>query len=181
MISCAAPLPEELLVAYWAGDVPLDDEARVEEHLMGCAGCSAASARVAAITETLRAMIPPIVTRNVVEQLRKKGLRIRESTFAPGDRREEWFTPDVDVLIFQLGGLDLAQAVRVEFSLRDEVSGELLTATRAAPFDTDAGALLLCCQRHYASLPPNVIAEVRVYQRDDGEDSATYAIQHRFA
>src|SRR5215472_12144849 len=125
MIGCTTPLPWEQLVAYWAGDLPLGDEAAFEEHLMGCATCSAASARVAAITETLRAMIPPIVTRARVEQLRAKGLRIRESAFAPGDRREEWFTPDVDILIFRLGGLDLARAARVEFSLRDEASGTL--------------------------------------------------------
>jgi hypothetical protein len=153
----------------------------LEEHLMGCAGCSEAAARVAAITETLRAMIPAIVDGALLGRLRARGLRIRESSFAPGDRREEWFTADVDLLIFRLGGLDLVQATRVAFSLRDEVSGALLTATSAAPFDAESGALLLCCQRHYAALPPNVIAEVRVYQRDGGEASATYAIQHRMA
>jgi anti-sigma factor RsiW len=181
MSPCATPLGWEHLVAYWAGDVSPADEALLEEHLMGCADCSVTSARVAAITEALRKLIPPIVTRDLVEQLRAKGLRIRESSFVPGDRREEYFTSDVDVLIFRLGGLDLARAARIEFSLRDEGSGALLTTMDAAPFDVGADALLLCCQRHYASLPPDVIAEVRVFLRDGGQSVATYAIQHRFA
>jgi hypothetical protein len=181
MIACAAPLSWEQLVAYWAGDVPPDDEAAFDEHLMGCPVCCAASARVAAITEALRAMIPAIVTRGVVAQLQNRGLRIRESAFMPGERREEWFTADVDILIFRLGGLDLAQAARVEFSLRDEDSGVLLTMVPAAPFDAGAGALLLCCQRHYASLPPNVIAEVRVFEREGRESVTSYGIQHRLA
>ena len=178
-MSCSAPIAWSQLVDYWAADLPADDEARIEEHLFGCAACSAEAARVAAIGEGVRAILPPVLTGSIVEQLRARGRRVRESRFAPGDRREERFAKDDDLLVFHLGGLDLSRASRVELALRDEDTGALLVTERAAPFDAQHDAVLLCCQRHYASLPPNVVAEVRVHA-DDGERTTTYGIRHVF-
>jgi putative zinc finger protein len=180
MSRCNAPAPWEALVAYWAGDLPSAEEQALEEHLIGCAACSAESARVAAITETLRAMIPAVVDRALLQRLRAQGVRIRESVFAPGDRRDEYFTRDVDMLVFRLGGLDLSRAETVEFAMRDERSGKILTATKNAAFDRDAGAVLVCCQRHYADLPPDVVVEVRVHEVGRAEQLATYTILHHF-
>jgi anti-sigma factor RsiW len=177
---CAAPAPWETLVAYWAGDMSAADGEALEEHLMGCASCTAASARVAAITETLRAMIPPVVTRAAVERLRAKGARVLESRFAPGERREATFPRDADLLIFHLTGLDLSRASHVELVVRDEATGSILVAVGEAAFDAGAGELLLCCQRHFASLPPDIEVEVRVHAEDRAESSARYGILHRF-
>jgi anti-sigma factor RsiW len=180
MTPCDAPVAWESLVAYWAGELPPVEEPSLDEHLMGCAACSAESARVAAVTETLRAMIPPIVDRARVARLRAKGMRIRESAFAPGDRREERFARDVDLLLFRLGGIDLTRAETVELAIREETSGQLLTASKHVAFDRDAGAVVLCCQRHFAVLPPDVVVEVRVHEAGGGEQAVTFTILHRF-
>jgi len=180
MNRCSAPAPWEALVAYWAGDLPSGEEHALEEHVMGCEACSAESARVAAITETLRAMIPAVIDRALLERLRARGLRVRESPFAPGDRREAHFTRDLDVLVFRLGGLDLSRAETVEFAMRDERSGQILTASQNVAFDRDAGDVLLCCQRHYAGLPPDVVVEVKVRAAGGAEQVAQYTILHRF-
>lgn len=180
MSSCDAPVSWEALVAYWAGDLPAAEGSALEEHLFECDTCTAASARVAAITESLRALIPPVVTRRTVDELRAKGRAVRDDTFRPGERREAFFPRDADLLIFHLVGLDLAGAASVVMTMRDEVSGTVLVAVEPAPFDAAAGELLLCCQRHYAKLPPDIVVDVRVEYAKGESRSASYTILHRF-
>jgi hypothetical protein len=176
---CAEPPSFETLVAYWAGDRSAADEEALEEHLMGCASCSAASARVAAITETMRSMIPPVLTRGMVEDLRARGLRVLDNPFAPGERREAAFPRDVDLLIFHLTGVDLTNVARVKVTLREEASGQPLALVDDAPFDREAGEVLLCCQRHFKALPPDVVVDVRVHDADGTQRESTYTILHR--
>jgi hypothetical protein len=52
---CDRPLAWETLVACWAGDLPPEEEEAVELHLMGCESCTAASQRVGATIEAIRA------------------------------------------------------------------------------------------------------------------------------
>ena len=49
---------------------------KVDEHLFGCAACTATSARVAAVTEAVREALPPVVSRARVDKLRASGLRL---------------------------------------------------------------------------------------------------------
>ena len=109
MSPCATPLTFETLVAYWAGDLEPAESERVEDHVFACAACTAASARVAAISEHLRALVPPIVSRSRVEELVARGLHVEDSFVAPGGRIEVTFR-DQDFLIHHLGGLDLTSA-----------------------------------------------------------------------
>jgi hypothetical protein len=57
---CSRPLSWETLVAYWAHDLPAEEEEAAELHLLGCATCTAESRRVAAVTEGLRAAPPAL-------------------------------------------------------------------------------------------------------------------------
>jgi anti-sigma factor RsiW len=184
-MSCARPVPWEDLVAYWAGDLDAPAEASLEEHLMGCASCTAESARVAAITEALRTMLPPVVTRARVESLRAEGVRFREDAFRPGERREATFTAGLEVLVFRLGGLELARAARVSLTLRaregeQAAEGPPILSLGDVPFERDTGEILVACQRHYEVFPPDVVAEVRVIDASGDERVTTYGIDHRF-
>jgi hypothetical protein len=85
-----------------------------------------------------------------------------------------------DLLIHRLGGLDLREAQRVSFVLSVESSGKVLIALEQAGFDRERGEVLLACQRHYAFLPPDTVAEVRVHRPDRPDDTARYTILHRF-
>jgi len=177
---CAAPLSWEQLVDYWAGELDGAVEAAIEEHLIGCAACTATSASVAALTEALRAELAPLLTADAVERLRIKGLRIAENRMLPAERKQVPFPADVDLLIHRLGGLDLSRATRVSFSLRIEESDQVVVEIDDAPFDRDAGAVLLACQHHFDVLPPNTVARVRA--RDDRgiETVAAYTILHLY-
>ena len=68
--SCAHPIPWATLVDYWAGDLDEAETATLDEHLFGCAACSATSARVAAVTEAVREALPAVVSRARVDRLR---------------------------------------------------------------------------------------------------------------
>jgi hypothetical protein len=174
------PVSFEELVGYWAGDLPPEVEAAVDEHLMGCAGCTRESARVAAMTETLRNLIPPLISRQRADALAKKGLRVLENPMQPNERREVVFPGDVDILLHRLGGMDLGDAVRVSFILRDERTGRVMVRQEEAPFERESGEVLVACQAHYAALPPDTVAEVRAHDAAGVETLTSYTILHRF-
>jgi anti-sigma factor RsiW len=179
-MTCANPIAWATLVDYWAGDLDDDVTAALEEHLFGCADCTAASARVAAVTEAVRAALPLVVSRRQVEQLRARGTRVRENAFAPGDRRDVEFSPDTDLLIHRLAGLELTGAERVGLRITDESTGALISAVDAVPFDPASGELLVACQRHYAGLPPDTVMAVSIHAPGAPPQTATYTILHRF-
>jgi hypothetical protein len=178
---CAAPVSWEQLVDYWAGELDGAVEASLEEHLFGCAACTATSASVAALTETLRAEIATLLTADAVARLHARGLRIAENPMLPAERKQVPFPADIDLLIHRLGGLDLSRATRVSFSMRIEESDQVVVEIDDAPFDRDAGAVLLACQHHFDVLPPNTVARVRTQDDRGTVTVAEYTILHLYA
>jgi hypothetical protein len=178
--SCTSPLSWEQLVDYWAGELSAEVEASLEEHLIGCAVCTATSASVAALTEAMRADIAPLLTADALARLRAKGLRIAENPMLPDERRQVRFPADIDLLIHRLGGLDLSRATRVSFSLRVEETDHVIVETDDAPFDRTTGAVLLACQHHFDVLPPNTVAQVRTHDDRGIETVAEYTILHLY-
>jgi anti-sigma factor RsiW len=183
-MTCANPIAWPTLVDYWAGDLNDAETAVVDEHLFGCADCTAASARVAAVAQALRSAIQSVVLRSTVERMRARGTRIRENGFAPGDRREVEFSAEAELLIHRLGGLDLTDAERVDLRVTAESTGALVAAVEDVPFDPTEGALFIACQRHYADLPHDTVMSVSIHPAGAAADApprtATYTILHRF-
>ena len=177
---CQSPVAFETLVAYWAKDLAPPESDRLEEHTMGCASCTASSARVAAISEAVAALIPPILSREALAKLRVRGVRIVENPVRPGERREAVFQPDVDVLLHRLGGLDLSGATRVGVTVEVEETGDVLLEAGDAPFDHEAGEVLIACQRHFGAFPPNIVFRVRSHDASNRESVAAYMVPHRF-
>jgi len=176
-VSCVSPLTWEELVAYWAADLTPADHDRVDEHLLGCAACTAESARVLAVVQALREVIPPVVTRSMLDSLRARGLEIAENTFAPGQRREALFASGVDLLVHRLAGFDLSSTQRVRVTLRVENTEQVLAEIPNAPFDAQEG-ILIACQRHYSNMPPDMVFEVSALDTSGAERSARYTILH---
>jgi anti-sigma factor RsiW len=180
-MSCSNPVAWATLVDYWAGDLADDETAAVEEHLFECADCTAAAARVAAVTETVRAALPVVISRGHVDRLRARGAHVRENDFTPGDRREVPFPADADLLLHRLSGLDLTNAERVDFRITQESTGALVVAVDDVPFDPAEGAVLIACQRHNAALPHDTVMAVAIHAPGAPTRTATYTILHRFA
>jgi hypothetical protein len=176
-MSCSSPMSWEDIVAYWAGDVALADVDRIDEHLMGCTACGAESARVSVIVEAIHALVPPVVTRATLGSLRARGFRIEENAFAPGQRKSVVFAPGIDLLIHRLAGLDLSDAQRVRVTVRVESTGEVLIEDPNAPFNVHEG-IFIACQRHFATMPPDTVFEVRAIDASGAERTAVYTIPH---
>lgn len=180
MSACEAPIAWDELVDYWAGDMELTRVDAIDEHLMGCGACSALSARVSAVTEALRVMIPPVIDRARLETLRGGGYVIADNTLLPDERRIATFAAETDLLIHHLAGLDLSEAERVGITISVEESGVVLMEVPAVPFDRESGEVLVACQRHFVAFPPNIVVEVRAHTRGGGERVARYPIPHVF-
>jgi anti-sigma factor RsiW len=177
---CAHPVAFDVLIAYWAGELPQDETDAVDEHVMGCETCARASEQVAFITEGIRAAISPIITARELAALRARGLRIEENVVRPGQRTPLVFRANLDILVHRLAGLDLSGAERVQVTVRVEETGEVILENPAAPFDAAAGEVLIACQRHFSAFPPNIVFEVAAIATDGATTSATYTIPHLF-
>ena len=179
-MSCSSPLTNEQLVAYWANDLDPAALDAIEDHLFACDSCFANAERVAALAHAFRTSMPPIISHAELDELRAKGLAIVENTFEAGKRQQVAFEPGVDLLIHRLGGLDLADAERVEVTVRNESGGSVIFEEMFAPFDRARGEVLIACQRHFAAYPPDVVFDVRVHRPAAPIEVATYIIPHLF-
>jgi len=175
------PVPHELLVRYWAGDVTNDELDAIEEHVLGCAVCCEASAQVAAIARTLAEVIPPIAVGRDLARAEARGVRQVTNDFQPGVPREAWLHPDTDLLVHRLLG-DLGDVASVSLEVR-QPNGEPMVSFDDVPFDPAEGAVLVACQRHFVesfgrvSLDVDVV--VRCKLRRGGEREDTYTVHHR--
>jgi hypothetical protein len=178
-MSCSNPIEWEALVAYWAHDLSEAEVERVDAHLIGCAVCTQTSARVAAVVGAMRAAIPPVVTRALIEKLVGQGVSVRENVFLPHERKTVVFGPGVDLLIHRLSGLDLSNTRRVEVVVRSESTGAILLEHPNAPFDAREG-VLIACQRHFEAFAADTVFELCAVEASGAEQRATYAIPHVF-
>lgn len=176
-MSCDSPPSWETLVDWWSGD--LDDAAAsaVEEHLFGCEDCTTVADRVAATAETVRTMVPPVVRPERLQRLARSGLRIVENRIEPGETSDFHFPKDAELAVHVLGGLSFQPGARVEVTLRSIASGGVLGHVDDAPFDAARGVVYLACQRDYAQLDHDLVAEVRV---GTGRPAVRYTILHHF-
>lgn len=181
--ACQTPVSWADLVAYWAHDESALPEAALlalEEHLMGCAECSAESERVAQLTEGFRTILPVVLAPEQVAELRSQGTTIVDNPMAPGESREVPFPHEVDIVLHRLGGLDLSRATRVSFVLSVMGTEQVMIELPDVPFDRERGEVLVACQKHFADFPPDNVAEIRVQQDDGGKQQASYTLLHRF-
>ncbi len=89
--TCPSPLTWETLVAYWAGDLPPEEEEAAELHLMSCAACTRESQRVSQVTEAVRTSVAsPVPALTVVQGERRDAPPPPARASAPR-RRARWF------------------------------------------------------------------------------------------
>jgi len=59
-------------------------------------------------------------------------------------------------------------------------TGEIIFQTDDAPFDREAGEVLIACQRHFSVYPPNIVFEIRSRDASHSETLAVYEVPHVF-
>ena len=116
--SCERPIPFEVLVDYWLERGPVEEPSDIEEHLFGCAECSARLEAVAALGEGVRrlgrqgrpgrGLVP-----SLLERLERDGRVIRRYRADAGGHIHCTAGPDDDWVVLQLAA-DLAGIEHVD-------------------------------------------------------------------
>jgi len=126
---CLALLEPELLVQYWLGELDESRATHVEEHLFGCAYCTARLQELVGIADGIRALVQSGTVRGVVsndflERLAAQGLRLREYQVAQGGSVNCTVAPDDDLIVSRLRA-PLAGVTRLDLVVSDQEGVEL--------------------------------------------------------
>jgi hypothetical protein len=108
MLPCQAPIPDAILLDYWARDLLDGDEMnRVEEHLFACGACwtrlhqmAALGAGVASLVRQGR--VSGIVSHAILNRLQRDGVRVRMFWLAPGETVPCAVFPGDDLIVTAL-------------------------------------------------------------------------------
>jgi len=130
--ACSRPLADETLLDWWAGDLPLADRRRVEEHFFACDACSTRAGVLAALAGGVRDLVrrgrvPTVVPPGVVERLRREGRTLREYRVRAGESVHCTVAPHDDVLVARLEAR-VGPATRVDLLIRIDDGEEHRTA-----------------------------------------------------
>jgi hypothetical protein len=143
---CPAPIPLATLAEYWLGELDEVNEARVEEHLLGCGSCSDALQELADLGGGIRALVRDgavgaVVTDAFVERLAAAGLRLREYRVPLNGSVNCTVAPDDDVMVTRLQA-PLAGVEQVDLVMLD-IPGQEHFRLRDIPFDPATGEVVL--------------------------------------
>jgi len=104
---CASPLSLGALSDYWLSEIEPGEEARIEEHLLGCDACSRSLKWVVDLAEATRSLargglLRVIVSSGFLDRLEAEGLRVRQYRVEPGGSVACTVTPEDDLVIARL-------------------------------------------------------------------------------
>lgn len=136
---------EAQLLAYWLGELPAEDEAALDVHLLGCGECSARLEALAALATGVRAAfrqarLTSFLSADFVERLRAQGLRLREYRVPRDGSVLCTVAPEDDLVIGRLQA-PLADVARVDLVSR--IAGQPDEHGEDVPFDRARGEVLI--------------------------------------
>jgi hypothetical protein len=143
---CENPIGFETLVAYWLGEVPEAHEAALEEHLFGCAHCTARLEGLAALAAGVRAAVKDgavsmVASGPFVEAMKQAGLSLREYRVEPGGSVNCTVAADDDAVISRIRA-PLAGVKRLDVVQMLE-GGAPESRLADVPFDAETGEVLM--------------------------------------
>jgi hypothetical protein len=94
---------------YWAGELPREDEQRIEDHVFTCATCAATLAAGQALASGVRALVRSgnfhsLVSESLLNRLARDGARLRTYVLSPGDVVPCAVWSDDDLVVTRLRG-----------------------------------------------------------------------------
>ena len=147
---CEAPIPDETLLDYWAGDLAPPDAERTEAHLFACPDCARRLETIASLATAVAALarhgrVSGVVSRALLNRLQRDGVRVRMYSLAAGEAVPCAVFPDDDLVVvaLRMGGT-AAQSVSISVTgpggvpiegdrpVWPDSQGEVLWATPAA-------------------------------------------------
>lgn len=119
--------PLAKLIDYWLGELDAADEAQLEEHIFGCAECSAGLQHVAQLAQGIKRVaregrVVTILTPSFIKRLQDSGVRVRAYRMDPGGSVLCTVTPDDDRVVAYLHA-PLEDVHRLDLVLHDDTEG----------------------------------------------------------
>lgn len=170
---CATPLPLATLIAYWLGELDGEGERETEEHVFGCAHCSANLEALVALGDGIRAafasgMVTAVISSAFLAKMKERGMRLREYPVSPGGTVSCTITAQDDALVGRLKA-PLGGAARLDVVQVDE-AGNVRRRYTDVPFDPAAGEVLICPPAAFLRTMPAFRDTIRLLAIDaDGE------------
>lgn len=172
------PCPSlEACRSYFAGDLPEEEAAKLEDHVFECDACARVFDREGAMALALRAQIPPVISHDRLVALQRAGLVVKKHVIPPGPTVDVTFSPELSLLVNALA-VSADDAERLDLTIADG-SGQLIAEIPGVPFDRGSGEVLIACQRHYEeAFPPLVRFELTAVKGNERRSVGAYAVNH---
>ena len=180
-MSCENPISFEPLVAYWLGEVSGKDQESLEEHVFGCATCTARLEGLVALASGVRdavkdGKVSMAVSASFVDWMKQAGLRLREYRVEPGGSVNCTISADDDAVVSRLR-VPLAGVKRVDL-LR--IRGDSEVRVVDIPFNAQAGEVLVVPQPAWLKTMPAFTMQMRLIAvAETGEEQiGEYTFNH---
>ncbi|MBE0615096.1 MAG: zf-HC2 domain-containing protein [Burkholderiales bacterium] len=180
--ACNAPIAFSALVDYWFGELDEAEEARIEEHLLGCGDCADRLEELAAIASGVRALVRDgsahaVVPAAFVEQLAESGLRLREYRPPPNGGVNCTISPDDDIVVARLVA-HLEGVQRLDLVVRSE--GGEPDRIQNIPFDAADTEIVILPSTKLLRTLPQCRQVMQLVAVDDAGDRviADYTFNH---
>jgi hypothetical protein len=179
---CETPVKDEVLLAWWAGELATREQEQLEEQLFSCDECEGRAQRLAAIAEGIRELarkgeIPTAVLPSVVERLRQEGRRVREYQVRHGGGVQCTVSPEDDVVLARLT-VELGGVSRLDLVIRVDDGPEQRLPD--LPFDASAGELIFAPPTDTLRAMPAHVQRIRLLAVDPQGERVLgeYAFHH---
>lgn len=167
---CLEPLTTEQLLAYWLVEPSENESAAIEEHLFGCASCSASLERLVSLGQGVRNAlragdIAAVLPSSFVERLKSAGLRVREYRLEPQGSVNCTVTANDDLVLAHLRA-PLEGVQRLDAVLTDLTDG---SESRLADvsFNTNEGEVVLLPNTSQLRPVQSTTQRVRLFALDE--------------
>jgi anti-sigma factor RsiW len=162
-MTCRHPIEFATLTEYWLGEVDEADEARIEEHLLGCDACGARLDEIVSLSSGIReaferGAVNAFVTEGFVQDMARRGVRLREYSVPRNGSVNCTVHPEDQLLIARLEA-PLEGVSRVDAIRGGDAPAHVF---RDIPFDPRAGAVVLTPKIAVLRGMPSHCAQVRL-------------------
>jgi hypothetical protein len=180
--TCDAPLPDDTLVDYWSGDLTPAETDVVEEHVFACARCAAQLETVAGLAGGVAALarqgrISGIISRALLNQLQRQGVRVRLYSLAPGEVVPCAAFPDDDLVVVSVRG-DFAGIEAITLSVTGAGDTPLAVLKDVPVSRTDDGLLWATPGAMVRRLPTARVTLTVTAGGESGRRLGEYVLDH---
>jgi len=167
---CKSSLEQGVLLAYWLGELSETDEARTEEHLLGCAACSERLGELIALRNGVRTLaraggVRAIVNDAFVRRLVEQGVRVREYRVPHNGSVNCTVTPEDDIVFTRLDA-PLGGVARLDMVEMDS-QGKRRARHEDVPFQTGSGGVVFIPRIDELRALPATTMRVRLLAVDE--------------